>query len=56
MVVLYDDGDNSDEVLKITNWFANTGNFNLNVVAIDRKAIVDNYEDSNTKTNFSYKP
>lgn len=32
MVVLYDDGDNSDEVLKITNWFANTGNFNLNVV------------------------
>ena len=37
MVVLYDDGDNSDEVLKITNWFANTGNFNLNVVSINRK-------------------
>ena len=38
MVVLYDDGDNSDEILKITKWFANTGNFNLNVVAINRKA------------------
>ena len=25
MVVLYDHRDNSDEVLKITNWFANTG-------------------------------
>jgi hypothetical protein len=37
MVVLYDDGDNSDEILKITNWFANTGNFNLNVVSINRK-------------------
>ena len=37
MVVLYDDGDNSDEILKITNWFANTGNFNLNVVSIVRK-------------------
>lgn len=37
MVILYDDGDNSDEILKITNCFANTGNFNLNVVAINRK-------------------
>jgi amino acid transporter len=37
MVVLYDDGDNSDEILKTTNWFANTGNFNLNVVSINRK-------------------
>src|SRR6478609_8066507 len=23
LVVLYDDGDNSDEILKVTNWFAN---------------------------------
>jgi hypothetical protein len=44
MVVLYDDGDNSDEVLKITNWFANTGNFNLNVVSINRKGIMGSYE------------
>ena len=39
MVVLYDDGDYSDEILKITNWFANTERFNLNVVAINRKGI-----------------
>ena len=44
MVVLYDGRDNSDEVLKITNWFANTGNFNLNVVSINRKDIMDSYE------------
>ena len=44
MVVLYDHRDNSDEVLKITNWFANTGNFNLNVVSINRKDIMDSYE------------
>jgi len=39
LVVLYDDGDNSDEILKVTNWFANTERFNLNVVAINRKGI-----------------
>jgi hypothetical protein len=44
MVFLYDDGDNTDEVLKITNWFVNTGNFNLNVVSINRKGIMDSYE------------
>jgi hypothetical protein len=37
MVILYDDGDNSNEILKITKCFANTGNFKLNVVAINRK-------------------
>jgi basic amino acid/polyamine antiporter, APA family len=37
MVVLYDDGDNSDEILKVTKWFANTEIFNLNVVSINRK-------------------
>jgi hypothetical protein len=37
MVVLYDDGDNSDEILKITNYFMNTENFKLNVVALNRK-------------------
>jgi basic amino acid/polyamine antiporter, APA family len=53
MVVLYDDGDNSDEVLKVTNWFANTGNFNLNVVAIVRKGIMDNYEIDKAKSHYS---
>ena len=53
MVVLYDDGDNSDEVLKITNWFANTGNFNLNVVSINRKGIMDSYEIDKTKAHYS---
>ena len=37
MVVLYDDGDNSDEILKVTKWFANTERLNLNVVAIIRR-------------------
>jgi APA family basic amino acid/polyamine antiporter len=37
LVILYDNGDNSDEVLQVTSWFANTGNFNLNVVAIKRR-------------------
>jgi amino acid transporter len=55
MVVLYDDGDNSDEVLKITNWFANTGNFNLNVVSINRKGIMDSYEIDKTKAHYSAK-
>ena len=37
MVVLYDDGDNSDEILKVTTWFANNERLNLNVVAINRR-------------------
>jgi len=37
LVILYDDGDNSDEIIKIANYFANTNNFNLNVVALNRK-------------------
>ena len=37
MVVLYDDGDNSDEILKVTTWFANNESLNLNVVAINRR-------------------
>jgi basic amino acid/polyamine antiporter, APA family len=52
MVILYDDGDDSDEILKITKWFANTGNFNLNVVAINRKDN-GNYEVNNVKPNSS---
>ena len=42
MVILYDDGDNSDEVLQVTNNFANGGNFNLIVVALNRNTkIID---------------
>jgi len=55
LVVLYDDGDNSDEILKATNWFANTGNFNLNVVSINRKGIMDSYEIDKTKAHYSAK-
>src|SRR5215203_2656528 len=37
MVVLYDDGDNSDEILKVTTWFANNEKLNLKVEAIKGK-------------------
>ena len=43
MVVLYDDGDNSDEILKVTTWFANNERFNLNVVAINRRNLNNDY-------------
>jgi basic amino acid/polyamine antiporter, APA family len=36
MVVLYDDGDNSDEILKVTTWLANNERVHLNVVTINR--------------------
>lgn len=36
MVILYDDGDNSDEILQVTSHFANNENFNLIVVALNR--------------------
>jgi len=52
MVVLYDNGDNSDEILRVTTWFTNTENFNLNVVAINRKNL-NNY--NNNKTNSTSK-
>ncbi len=52
LVVLYDDGDNSDEILKITNWFANTGNFNLNVVSLVRKD-AGQYELRKDKSGYS---
>jgi amino acid transporter len=38
LVILYDDGDNSDEILQVTNYFANSGNYNLIVVAINRNS------------------
>ena len=44
MVNLYDDGDNSDEILRVTNYFANSGNFNLIVVAQNRNTKMINEE------------
>ena len=42
MVILYDDGDDSDEILQITSNIANNGNFNLIVVALNRNTkIID---------------
>ncbi|HET7644252.1 MAG TPA: hypothetical protein VFK40_12135, partial [Nitrososphaeraceae archaeon] len=48
MVVLYDNGDNSDEILRVTSWFTNTERFNLNVIAINRKGFNNN---DNNKIN-----
>ena len=42
MVILYDDGDDSDEILQITSNIANNGNFNLIVVALNRNTKIDN--------------
>ena len=39
MVILYDNGDNSDEILRVTSWFTNTERFNLYVIAINRKGL-----------------
>ncbi|MER5175633.1 MAG: amino acid permease [Candidatus Nitrosocosmicus sp.] len=61
MVVLYDDGDNSDEILRIIKWFANAERFNLNVVSINRKpmgydenTIATSNSSSNNKNNSDY--
>ena len=54
MVVLYDNGDNSDEILRVTNWFINIEKFNLNVVAINRKGLNNhNNNKTNSKSNVS---
>src|SRR5688500_16455773 len=50
MVVLYDDGDNSDEILKITAWFANNERLNLKIVAIKRRLLNNKYDIINHKT------
>ena len=50
MVVLYDDGDNSDEILKVTTWFANNERLNLNVVAINRRNLNNKYDILHHKT------
>ena len=51
LVILYDDGDNSDEILKITTCFANTGNFNLNVVSLNRKDHELNIKEKNNSNS-----
>ena len=50
MVVLYDDGDNSDEILKVTTWFANNERLNLKVVAINRRNLNNKYHIIHHKT------
>ena len=50
MVVLYDDGDNSDEILKVTTWFANNERLNLKVVTINRRNLNNKYNIINHKT------
>ena len=39
MIILYDNGDNSDEILRVTSWFTNIERFNLNVIALNRKGL-----------------
>ena len=57
MVILYDNGDNSDEILRVTSWFINIEKINLNVVAINRKGLNNdnNKNSSNSKKSRSYK-
>ncbi len=49
MVVLYDDGDNSDEILKVTTWFANNERVHLNVVSINRRNVNNKHDIINHK-------
>ena len=51
MIILYDNGDNSDEILRVTSWFTNIERFNLNVIAINRKGL----NNDNNKTNYKSK-
>jgi hypothetical protein len=58
VVVLYDNGDNSDEILRVTTWFTNTERFNLNVIAINRKGsnnYDDNDDEDDNETNNNHK-
>ncbi len=51
IVVLYDNGDNSDEILRVTSWFTNTEGFQLNVIAINRKGSNNYDNDENDNKN-----
>ena len=55
IVVLYDDGDNSDEILKVTTWFANNEKLNLKVVAINRRNLNNKYDIIHYRTKESIK-
>ncbi len=57
MVILYDDGDDSDEILQITSNIANNGNFNLIVVGPNRNTkIIDmkKHESNNNSRGTEY--
>jgi APA family basic amino acid/polyamine antiporter len=53
IIILYDNGDNSDEILRVTSWFTNIEKFNLNVIAINRKGL--NNDNINNKNNSKLK-
>ena len=50
MVILYDNGDNSDEILRVTSWFTNIEKINLNVVAINRKGLNNDNNKTSSKS------
>jgi amino acid transporter len=53
MIILYDNGDNSDEILRVTSWFTNIERFNLNVIAINRKGLNNDNNKTNSKSKES---
>jgi len=53
MIILYDNGDNSDEILRVTSWFTNIERFNLNVIAINRKDLNNDNNKTNSKSKES---
>jgi hypothetical protein len=53
MIILYDNGDNSDEILRVTSWFTNIERFNLNVIAINRKGLNNGNNKTNSKSKES---
>ena len=46
MVVLYDDGDHSDLILKATSWLEHSGKFNVCVLAVNKRHEVNPTEDA----------
>jgi basic amino acid/polyamine antiporter, APA family len=53
IIILYDNGDNSDEILRVTSWFTNIERFNLNVIAINRKGLNNDNNKTNSKSKES---
>ena len=46
MVVLYDGGDHSDLILKVTSWLEHSGKFNVCVLAVNKRHEVNPREDA----------